>query len=134
MAADAQRGEGGRPGPTAQRSFDVGGFDAVSLGGPYDVVVTVGPAPSVRAEGDADEIERMEVKVEDGDLHIGREKRRGWSISWRRRTAAGRPSMSRRRARRAAAIGGSGDMRIDKVEGARSTARSAARATCGSPR
>ena len=115
MSADAQEGEGRRSGRTAQRSFDVGNFDSVSLGGAYDVVVTVGPAASVRAEGDADELDRMEVRVEDGDLHIGREKSRGWSVGWRRHgpvtVYVTTPSLQ------AASIGGSGDMRIDKVEG-----------------
>lgn len=116
MSADAQEGEEGRrSGRTAQRSFDVGRFDTVSLGGAYDVVVTVGPDSSVRAEGDADEIERMEVKVEDGDLHIGRRKSEGWSVGWRRH---GRVTVYvTTPALRAAAIGGSGDMKIDKVEG-----------------
>lgn len=118
MSADAQEGGRGGSGRTAQRSFDVGRFDAVSLGGAYDVVIDVGPAPSVRAEGDADEIARMEVKVRDGDLQIGRRKGERWSVQWRRNRSpvtvyVTTPSL------RAAAIGGAGDMRIDRVEGRR---------------
>ena len=41
------------PRATGQRSFQVGQFQAVSLEGSHDVVVTVGGAPSVRAEGDS---------------------------------------------------------------------------------
>ncbi len=116
MSADAREGEGERR--TGQRSFDVGQFETVSLGGSYDVVVTVGPAPSVRAEGDAEEIERMEVRVEEGDLHIGRKKdKRGFSLGFRSHgpvtVHVTTPMLS------AAAVGGSGDMRIDRVEGRR---------------
>src|SRR5688500_1979017 len=62
---------------TAQRSFQVGEFQAVSLEGAQDVVVTVGGAPSVRAEGDAEQIERLDIRVENGTLKIGT-RREGW--------------------------------------------------------
>ena len=52
--------------PTGQRSFDVGAFERISLAGSQNVVVRVGPAPSVRAEGDADALERLDIGVEDG--------------------------------------------------------------------
>jgi Putative auto-transporter adhesin, head GIN domain len=113
VVADAQENGGEGSGRSGQRSFDVGRFDAVSMGGAYDVVINVGPAHSVRAEGDEDELARMEVKVEDGDLHIGRKKGRRWSIGSRRPVTVyvTTPSL------RAASIGGAGDMRIDRVEG-----------------
>ena len=115
MSADAQEGDRA-PGRTTQRSFDLAGFDGVSLGGAYDVVVAVGPAHSVRVEGDSEEIERMEIKVEDGDLQIGRKKGDKWNLGWRRGHApvtvyVTAPTL------RSASIGGSGDIRIDRVEG-----------------
>jgi Putative auto-transporter adhesin, head GIN domain len=116
--ADAQNGEGQEgSGRMGQREFQVAGFDRVSLGGSHNVIVTVGGAPSVRAEGDAETLERLEIRVEDGELHIGMKKGK-WSVGWHRdrppvtiRVTA--PTLS------GASIGGSGDMRIDKVEGGR---------------
>lgn len=114
--ADAQEGERSSGGRTGTREFNVGSFDAVSLAGAYDVVVTVGPAASVRAEGDAEELERMEIEVEGGDLRIGRKRGERWTFGWKRPSKpvtvyVSAPSL------RAADIAGSGNMTIDKVEG-----------------
>lgn len=116
--ADAQEGKAEQEArPSAQRSFQVGAFQSVSSTGPYDIVVAVGGAPSVRAEGDAEMVERLEVVVEDGVLRIGfvdgtsfrsmfgRERRATLHITV--------PSLA------AASLAGSGDIRIDRVEGAR---------------
>jgi hypothetical protein len=113
-SAGAQQG-----GERGQRSFQVGPFQAVSLAGPHNVVVTVGGAPSVRAEGDAEVLERLDIRVEDGSLHIG--TRRTSSFSFRRERGSATihvsvPSLT------AASIGGSGDLRIDNVQGERFTA------------
>lgn len=117
FSADAQErtGESGRSGQSGQRSFDVGGFDAVSAAGAYDVVVTVGPAASVRAEGDADELERMEIRVENGTLKIGRQRERGFMSGWKNKgpvtVYVSVPAL------RAASLAGAGDMTIDRIEG-----------------
>jgi hypothetical protein len=104
-----------RDGPraTGQRSFQVGQFQAVSLEGSHDVVVTVGGAPSVRAEGDSEELERLDIRVEGDTLKIGSEQRRRW-FSFRQ---GGRvtvyvtvPALN------GATIAGSGDMRVDRVQ------------------
>lgn len=116
ISADAREGDEGAAGPSVQRSFEVGSFDAISLEGPYDVVVRVGPAASVRAEGDAKEIGRMEIKVRNGELEIGRERGSGWMMGFRRRRAPVTVYVTAP-ALRAAQIAGSGDMTIDKVEG-----------------
>ena len=58
-------------GSDGQRSYQVGSFDRVELAGHYVVRVTVGGAPSVRAEGAEAELERLEVSVVDGRLRIG---------------------------------------------------------------
>lgn len=115
MVADAQENEAEvAAGPVTQRSFAASGFDSVSLGGPHDVVVQVGPAASVRAEGPAGELDRLEVKVEDGDLHIGTKRDKKWINFKKTRPVTVYVTMP---AIRSAAIGGSGDMRIDKAEG-----------------
>jgi len=108
--------EGDRdPGPVTQRAFPVGAFDSVSLGGSHTVIVKVGPAASVRAEGPAAVLDRLEIAVKDGDLHIGTKRRDGIHFGFRKHTPVTititTPSLA------AAAIGGSGDIRIDRVEG-----------------
>lgn len=102
-----------RRGAQGQRDFQVGAFDSVSLEGAHDVVVTAGAAPSVRAEGDAEAIERLDIRVENGVLKVG--TRRG---SWFGRSH-GRVTVhvTGPATLKAASIGGSGDMRIDRVEG-----------------
>lgn len=105
-------------GQQGARNFEVGTFHGVSLEGAHDVVVTVGGAPSVRAEGDTAALDGLDIRVENGTLKVG--TRRNWS--WRgpgghvvvHVTA---PAID------AASIGGSGDLRIDRVE-ARSFAAS----------
>lgn len=93
-----------------ERNFQVGAFEQVSLEGSHDVVVTVGGAPSVRAEGDAAVLARLEIRAENGVLKIGTE-RGNWSMR-RRGHATVYVTMP---ALTGAAIGGSGDMRIDRV-------------------
>src|SRR3954466_13968207 len=63
---------------TISQNFRVGAFSKVALGGSTNVVVTVGGAPSVRAEGDAERIGRLEIKVDGDTLQIG-SKRHGFS-------------------------------------------------------
>lgn len=98
---------------TAQRSFEVSPFHAVSLEGSHDVVVQVGAAPSVRAEGDAETIERLDVRVEGGTLRIGTLRgTRGW-FDFRQSDPVTvyvtAPAID------GATVAGSGDMRIDRI-------------------
>jgi len=103
-------------GRQGNRAFQVGAFDKVALEGPHDVVVSVGGQPSVRAEGDAEALERLDIRVENGSLKIGTRRE---SAGWFRRHRGGvtvhvtAPSLS------GASIGGSGDLRIDRVEAPR---------------
>lgn len=101
-----------RPGA---RDFQVGAFEKISLTGSPNVVVTVGGAPSVRAEGDSALIEKLEIKVENGILRIGY-KKGNWSFGRRENRGpvtvhVSAPSLA------GAEVAGSGDMKIDKVEG-----------------
>ena len=97
---------------TGQRSFQVGQFDGVSLQGSHDVVVTVGGAPSVRAEGDSDTLERLEIRVEEGMLKISTRPDRSWWRFRRRHVTVyvSVPALNR------ASLAGSGDLRIDRVQ------------------
>ncbi len=113
-ACTSANGEGeGDGGARGQRNFEVGAFQSVSLEGSHDVVVAVGGAPSVRAEGSAEALERLDVRVENGVLKIGT-RREGWLSGMRHHRGVTvhvtAPALS------SAAIAGSGDMRIDRVQ------------------
>lgn len=112
VSADAQEGSG----ETTQRTFNVGEFQGVALAGSHDVVVTVGQAASVRAEGDAEVIEKLDIRVENGTLKIGTRKGASFNVGFRRDRSpvtiyVTAPALN------AAAVAGSGDLKIDKVEG-----------------
>jgi hypothetical protein len=117
VVAGCNRAEGGTHDGdhrNISQNFPVGGFSKVALGGSADVVVTVGGAPSVRAEGDAERIGRLDIRVDGDELKIG-SKRQGMG-AWNHHNGhvtvyVTVPSLA------AASIGGSGDMKIDKVQG-----------------
>ncbi|MGS1016370.1 head GIN domain-containing protein [Allosphingosinicella humi] len=119
VSADAQNNAEASATPV-KRSFQVASFESVSLGGPHNVVVQVGPAASVRAEGPAAELDRLKIEVRGGALEIGTRKDKSWTVHVGRTAPVTiyvtTPTL------KAAAIGGSGDMRIDKVEGAKFSA------------
>lgn len=103
-------------GEMGERSYAVGQFDGISLAGSQKVIVTVGGAQSVRAEGEARALDRLEIEVTDGKLRIGQKE------NGDRKPASGRnhpsatiyvttPSLA------AAELGGSGKIDIDRVEG-----------------
>ena len=97
----------GASGERGQRDFDVGSFDAVDAAGSHHVIVTVGGAPAVRAEGDTALLDGLDIRVEDGRLKIG--TKRGWNFSGRAQPLTIRvtaPSLT------GAAIAGSGDMNV----------------------
>ena len=121
--AEAQRSEAEREGgdtaqasgSAGQRAFQVGAFDSVSLGGHHNVIITVGgDRPSVRAEGDERELADLEIETRGNELHIGTKDRVNWS--GRRRAVTVHITVP---ALVAASIGGSGDIRIDNVQGER---------------
>lgn len=111
FTAGAKEAEAG--GEKVKRDYQVAAFDRVSLAGPHDVIVTVGGAPSVRAEGDSRLIERLEVKVENGELSIGTRDRVsfGWKNHKPVRIYVTAPSLA------GASIGGSGNIKVDRIEG-----------------
>ena len=100
-----------------QRSYDVSGFDKVSAAGPMHVMVAVGPAFSVRAEGPDESLDRYEVVVEHGSLEIRPTHSNFWGSSWKGFGPATfnvtLPQLS------ATSMAGSGDMKVDRVEGSR---------------
>jgi Putative auto-transporter adhesin, head GIN domain len=109
-SADAAPGHG----DSTSRTYDVGAFNAVSLEGSHDVIIKVGAPASVRAEGDSEALDQLKISVENGSLKV-EEKKHGWNWGSGNRGHATIyvtvPSL------KAAALGGSGNIRIDRVEG-----------------
>src|SRR5205085_8430910 len=69
---DSGNARGELSGPRISRDFQVAGaFDKVNLNGPMDVDVRVGAQASVRAEGQAAGLDRLEITVVDGELRVG---------------------------------------------------------------
>ena len=70
-------------GPTVSRNWQVGGFTALEVSGPYDVKVVTGKAVSVSASGPQKLLDETEVVVDDGKLRI-RPKKKNWmgGMSW----------------------------------------------------
>lgn len=99
-------------GARTSRAFQVAGFDRINLTGSPDVTVAVGGQPSVRAEGEAADLERLEIAVVDNELRIS--MRPGSSWSWGGHHGiivhVTVPSLQ------AGAIRGSGDINIDQVQ------------------
>jgi len=101
-------------GTKGNKSFALTGFDRVSLKGPDDVVVKVGPAFSVTAAGDTGLIDKLEIVVDGSDLKIGRKSHSGFSWSSGDRNVTITVTMPMIKA---AAVAGSGDMDVDTVTG-----------------
>lgn len=98
-----------------QRSYEVTGFDKVSAAGPMHVLVTVGPATSVRAEGPNETLDGYEVEVEHGSLQIKPKRHNFWNSSWKElKPATFRVTVPRLST---TSIAGSGDMKVDRVDG-----------------
>ncbi len=109
-------GDAEETGPAVQRDFPVAGaFDRIALTGSPDVVVAVGGAASVRAEGDAETLDRLEIRNENGQLQIGLRNGPGSWFNWGHRRGVTvhitLPALA------GASIAGSGGMRIDRVQG-----------------
>lgn len=113
-SASADDGAGKLSGVSGSRSFDVKGFNSVSLRGPDNVIVQVGKAVSVKAVGDTAILDRLEMEVVDGELRVGRKHRNGIQLGWGRNSGAvvtvTLPVLT------GASVAGSGDMDVDHAE------------------
>lgn len=115
IASGSDSGTRAEPSGTgSSRSFAVADFTAIELAGHDDVDVRVGPAFSVRADGPAAELDKLEIRKDGSTLRIGRKRQNG--INWGRDGAAVRvtvtmPSIA------AASLAGSGDLKVDRVAG-----------------
>lgn len=113
MAAGAAAMLGATQAHAAERNFTVTGFDQIEVAGPFDVVVNVGKGPSVRAVGEAKDLDRLKVEVEGRELGIGTKERRwnDWSGTQPIKIFVTVPSL------KSASLAGSGDVQIDRVRG-----------------
>lgn len=108
----------GTPGIPAQgsgttRTFAVADFTAVAARGPDDVDVRVGPGFSVRADGDAELLNHLKISRDGATLKISRVSKSGWNWTGKgARIAVTLPRLTE------AVTAGSGDMTVDRVEGA----------------
>lgn len=117
-ACSASADNGASPsGVKGSRSFAASGFDTVSLRGPDNVIVKVGGRESVSAVGDQAALDRLEIEVVDGTLRVGRKKKDG-IISWGHNDRGSATVTITLPALKGANIAGSGDMNVDRVEGA----------------
>ncbi|HEX8383518.1 MAG TPA: head GIN domain-containing protein [Sphingomonas sp.] len=97
------------------RDYAMTGFSEVDLRGSDDVDVRVGPAFSVRAQGPAAELDKLEITRSGDTLRIGRKKTVGmnWSDGEGVKVFVTLPRLT------GAAVSGSGDLTVDRVEGER---------------
>lgn len=117
-SAGAQNNDGGNDraalsGPRISRDLQVAGaFDKVQLNGPMDIDVRVGAQASVRAEGQAAGLDRLEITVVDGELRVG--VKSGTTGPLGNITVhVTVPALA------AASLNGPGDIDIDRVQGQR---------------
>lgn len=107
-------GDDGTPGIAGQgagntRTYPVADFTAIELRGSDNADVRVGPGFSVRADGDADVLDRVKVDRVGDTLRISR---RNGTSHGTARISVTLPQLT------AASIAGSGDMTIDRVTSA----------------
>jgi len=113
--SDAKGTEIAAQGSGAARTFQVAGFTAIALRGSDDIDVRVGTGFSVRAEGAPDDLDTLRVSLDGEMLQVGRKS--GVGMPWSRgapvKVFVTLPRLTE------ADVAGSGDMTIDRVEGAR---------------
>lgn len=93
------------------RSYAVADFSGVTLKGPDNVDVRVGAGYSVRAEGPSGELDRLRIARDGDTLSVGRRNGMSWGHHDPVTIHVTMPRLTE------AAVVGSGDMRIDRVEG-----------------
>ncbi|MFL6830174.1 MAG: head GIN domain-containing protein [Sphingomicrobium sp.] len=105
-------------GASISRTYQVGNFQKIEVAGPYDVEVRTGANPSVSARGSEKLLGRTVVEVRGDRLLIRPEQNKGWfHFGWSTHGHANFrvtvPQLS------GATIAGSGDIKVDKVQGDR---------------
>ncbi len=102
-------------GPSVNRNYQVGAFDRITVAGPYDVSVTTGGQPGVKAHGGEAVLAETDFIVEGGELKIKPKRNNGFRWSWSKDNKV-RVEVSTAMLR-GATIAGSGAIQIDRVAG-----------------
>jgi len=108
------------PSHAATRAFPVGGFDRIANTAPVDVRVHVGAAPSARANGPQDVLDRLVIEVRGGELVVRTTPGRwfgGWGSHGRTLVEVTVPALN------GASLSGPGNLTIDRVRARAFTAR-----------
>jgi hypothetical protein len=113
-SSDSKPGIAGS-GAGSSRTYQVADFTGVDLRGSDDVDVRVGTGFSVRAEGEAAELDKLKIEKVGETLRVGRID--GSSFHWGGGDHQGVKVFVTMPRIAAASIAGSGDMTIDRVEG-----------------
>jgi hypothetical protein len=117
-ACGRTHGDSDDAGPDTSRNYQVANFQQIEVAGPYDVEVRTGSNPSVSARGSQKLLEKTVVEVKGDKLVILPEKEKGWfhmgwSSNGKAHFVVTVPKLN------GATIAGSGDIRVDKVQGDR---------------
>jgi hypothetical protein len=100
-------------GPGAVRTYAATGFTAVDVRGSDDVDIKFADAFSVKAEGGANILDKLEIRVDGSTLRIGRKDSDNWG--WHNdngvKISVTMPRLT------AASIAGSGNLTADRAEG-----------------
>jgi hypothetical protein len=100
------------PALAAERRFDATGFDKVAVAGSDNVTIRQGSGFSVVASGAQDDLDKLEVRVEKGELKIGRRSGNwSWGSSKPVAIAVTLPALH------GLALAGSADVQADKGSG-----------------
>lgn len=94
------------------RSFAIADFIGVELAGADDVDVKIGGAFSIRAEGPADELDKLDIRKDGSTLKIGRKRDGTWSMT----SGKGVTVYVTMPAIQAASLQGSGNLTVDTVQ------------------
>lgn len=100
-------------GPTVSRTYQVGNFQQIEVEGSYDVDVRTGANPGVSAHGGEKLLAQTIVEVRGDKLVIRPQRSGGWwhGMHGHATFTVTVPQLS------SASLGGSGDMKIDRVQG-----------------
>ena len=97
------------------RSYAVRDFSRVDLRGADDIEVSTGGDFSVRAEGDADILDKLEIRIDGDTLIVGRKDRSGWN--WGDGDDGDVRVLISMPAIRSGSLAGSGDLTINRAQG-----------------
>lgn len=100
-------------GTGASRAFAANGFTGIALKSSDDIDVRTGAAFSVQAEGDPKVLDQLDIRLDGKTLNVGRKTRVGmmWDKSGGAKIHIVMPRLTD------ATVGGSGTLRVDRVEG-----------------